>query len=78
MTVSHLRFSENPIHSTYLINSANFIACHHFHYLETFDILKDAEHGATFLLNAPFKTEEVWHHIPYKIQNEIKEKQLKF
>jgi pyruvate-ferredoxin/flavodoxin oxidoreductase len=78
LTVSHLRFSENPIHSTYLINSANFIACHHFHYLEIFDILKDAEHGATFLLNAPFKTEEVWHHIPYKIQNEIKEKQLKF
>ena len=78
LTVSHLRFSDHAINSTYLINSANFIACHHFHYLETFDILKDAQHGATFLLNAPFKTEEVWHHLPHKIQSEIIEKQLKF
>ena len=42
LTVSHLRFSENPIHSTYLINSANFIACHHFNYLKKYDVLKDA------------------------------------
>ena len=57
LTTSHLRFSENPIQSTYLINSANFIACHHFNYLEKYDILKDAEHGAIFLLNAPFATD---------------------
>ena len=60
LTVSHLRFSENPIHSTYLINSANFIACHHFNYLKKYDVLKDAEEGATFLLNAPYTKEEVW------------------
>jgi pyruvate-ferredoxin/flavodoxin oxidoreductase len=77
LTVSHLRFSDHPIGSSYLINSANFVACHHFHYLETYDILKDVEHGATFLLNAPFNTEEVWQHIPYTIQKEIVEKQLK-
>ena len=77
LTVSHLRFSDHPIGSTYLINSANFVACHHFHYLESYDILKDVQKGATFLLNAPFKTEEVWHHLPYKIQSEIIEKELK-
>ncbi|MBC7688743.1 MAG: pyruvate:ferredoxin (flavodoxin) oxidoreductase, partial [Aquabacterium sp.] len=77
LTVSHLRFSDQPIRSTYLINSANFIACHHFQYLEKYDILKDAQHGATFLLNAPFATEGVWHHLPRKIQEEIIEKQLK-
>lgn len=77
LTVSHLRFSEKPIQSTYLINSANFIACHHFQYLEKYDILKDAQHGATFLLNAPFANEEVWHNLPRTIQEEIKEKQLK-
>lgn len=77
LTVSHLRFSENPIHSTYLINSANFIACHHFHYLEKYDILKDAEQGATFLLNAPFATEDVWNNLPKKIQEEIIAKELK-
>ncbi len=78
LTVSHLRFSENPIRSTYLVNSANFIACHHFNYLEKYDVLKDAEEGATFLLNAPYPTEDVWGHLPKKIQEEIIHKQLKF
>lgn len=78
LTTSHLRFSEQPIQSTYLINSANFIACHHFNYLEKYDILKDAEKGAIFLLNAPFTTDQVWRYLPKKIQEEIIHKQLKF
>ena len=77
LTVSHLRFSKKPIRSTYLINSANFVACHHFHYLEKYDILKDVQHGATFLLNAPFANEELWGNLPKKIQEEIIEKQLR-
>ncbi|MDE3251685.1 MAG: pyruvate:ferredoxin (flavodoxin) oxidoreductase [Bacteroidota bacterium] len=77
LTVSHLRFSHQPIRSTYLINSANFIACHHFQYLEKYDILKDAEKGATFLLNAPYAEEDVWYQLPHTIQQEIKEKELK-
>ena len=77
LTVSHLRFSDMPIRSTYLINSANFIACHHFQYLEKYDILKDAEKGATFLLNAPFETTDVWKNLPKRIQEEIIHKQLK-
>ncbi len=78
LTVSHLRFGKNPIRSTYLIDSANFIACHHFHHLEQYDILKHAEEGATFLLNAPYGKTEVWDHLPAKIQEEIISKQLKF
>lgn len=78
LTVSHLRFGRNPIHSTYLINSANFIACHHFNYLQKYDVLKDAADGATFLLNAPYPHEEVWNILPAKIQEEIKLKKLKF
>ena len=77
LTVSHLRFSEKSIQSTYLVNSANFIACHHFHYLEKYDILKDAEEGAIFLLNSPFNKEDVWNNLPYKIQEEIIRKRLK-
>jgi pyruvate-ferredoxin/flavodoxin oxidoreductase len=77
LTVSHLRFSDHPIASTYLVNSANFIACHHFHYLEIFDVLKDVEKGATFLLNTPYNNEQTWQHIPQKVQQEIKDKQLK-
>lgn len=77
LTVSHLRFSKKPIRSTYLINSANFVACHHFQYLEKYDLLKDAQHGATFLLNVPFDNEDVWYNLPQKIQEEIIEKKLK-
>lgn len=78
LTVSHLRFGEKPIRSTYLINSANFVACHHFNYLTKYDLLKDAEYGATFLLNAPYEKAEVWDKLPRKIQEEIVHKQLKF
>jgi pyruvate-ferredoxin/flavodoxin oxidoreductase len=78
LTVSHLRFSENPIRSSYLINSANFIGCHHFNYLKKYDVLKDAVEGATFLLNAPYPTEEIWQQLPKKIQEEIIHKKLNF
>ena len=78
LTVSHLRFGKEPIQSTYLINSANFVACHHFNYLMKYDILKDAKHGATFLLNAPYTKDEIWEKLPKKIQEEIIHKQLKF
>ncbi|MDP4261045.1 MAG: pyruvate:ferredoxin (flavodoxin) oxidoreductase [Bacteroidota bacterium] len=78
LTVSHLRFSDHPIQSTYLINSANFVACHHFNYLKKYDVLKYAEEGATFLLNAPYLVEEIWDQLPKKIQQEIVHKKLKF
>lgn len=78
LTVSHLRFGKKPISSTYLVSSANFVACHHFNYLSKFDILKDAEPGATFLLNAPYDKDEVWFKLPKKIQEEIFRKNLKF
>jgi pyruvate-ferredoxin/flavodoxin oxidoreductase len=78
LTVSHLRFSNHPIRSTYLINSANFVACHHFNYLKKYDVLRYAEEGATFLLNVPYPAEEVWDQLPKKIQEEIIHKKLKF
>ncbi len=78
LTVSHLRFGDKPIESTYLVQSANFIACHQFNYLEKFDVLENAEEGAVFLLNAPYSKDEVWSHIPHKIQNEIISKKIQF
>lgn len=78
LTVSHLRFSKHPIQSTYLVDSANFVACHHFNYLKKYDVLKYAEDGATFLLNAPYSVDEVWAQLPRKIQEEIVHKKLKF
>jgi pyruvate-ferredoxin/flavodoxin oxidoreductase len=78
ITVSHLRFGPNPIHSTYLVDKANFVACHQFGFLETYDMLKNAVPGATFLLNSPYGKEEVWDTLPREVQKQIIDKNLKF
>ena len=78
VTVSHLRFSPQPIRSTYLVERANFVACHQFHFLERIDVLKAAEPGATFLLNSPFGPNEVWDRLPREVQQQIIDKRLKF
>lgn len=77
-TTSHLRFGPKPIRSSYLIRSANFIACHQFSFLERMNILEAAAPGATFLLNSPFGPDEVWEHLPRSLQQQILDKQLKF
>lgn len=78
VTTSHLRFGKQPIHSTYLINQANFVACHQFVFLEKYDMLRNAIAGSTFLLNAPYGPDEVWDQIPRKVQQDIIDKKLKF
>ena len=78
MTTSHLRFGKDPIKSSYLIERANFIACHQSVFLEKFDILKHAEDGATFLLNSPFSKDIVFSKLPLRVQEEIIEKKLRF
>jgi pyruvate-ferredoxin/flavodoxin oxidoreductase len=77
-TTSHLRFGPNPIHSTYLITSANFVACHQWFFLEKFDVLKAAIPGATFLLNSIYGPGEVWDRLPRHIQEQIIAKKIKF
>ena len=77
VTTSHLRFSKKPIRSTYLISSANFIACHQFGFMERLDVLKAADPGSVFLLNSPFGPDEVWDNLPRTAQRVIVEKKLK-
>ncbi|MEH2136578.1 pyruvate:ferredoxin (flavodoxin) oxidoreductase [Nostoc sp.] len=77
MTVSHLRFGKEPIRSTYLIDQANFIGCHHWGFLERIDILKAAIPGATLLLNSPYDPDSVWENLPLKVQQQIIDKHLK-
>jgi pyruvate-ferredoxin/flavodoxin oxidoreductase len=78
VTVSHLRFGPRPIRQTCQVSSANFVACHQFVFLEQFDMLENAEPGATFLLNAPYGPSEVWDKLPRKVQQQIIDKNLKF
>ncbi|MGA1995038.1 MAG: pyruvate:ferredoxin (flavodoxin) oxidoreductase, partial [Bryobacteraceae bacterium] len=78
ITISHLRFGPKPLHSSYLITKASFVACHQFSFLERIDVLKFAEKGATFLLNSSYGPEEIWDHLPLTVQRQILDKQLKF
>ncbi len=77
-TISHLRFGPDPIYSSYLINNANFIACHQYNFIEKYDILAKAKKGGTFLLNSPYSNEEIWDKLPKLMQEEIIEKKLNF
>ncbi|MFQ5942483.1 MAG: pyruvate:ferredoxin (flavodoxin) oxidoreductase [Anaerolineales bacterium] len=77
-TVSHLRFGPRPFHAPYLIQSADFVACHQFDFIEEFDVLHLAKPGATFLLNSPYGPDEIWDHLPRSVQQSILDKQLRF
>ena len=77
-TVSHLRFGPAPIRSTYLVQSANFVGCHQFNFLEKTDVLKYAAPKAVFLLNSQYSPTESWDRLPRKVQQQIIDKQLKF
>jgi len=76
-TTSHLRFGPKEIKATYLINKANFIACHQQVFLEKMDMLRDATMGATFLLNTKVPKEQVWDSLPEKVQRDLIEKKMK-
>ncbi|MBU7582173.1 MAG: pyruvate:ferredoxin (flavodoxin) oxidoreductase [Nostoc sp. TH1S01] len=78
VTVSHLRFGSQPIHSTYLISQANFVACHQWGFLEQFDMLAHIIPGGTYLLNSPYNVEDIWQKLPRLVQTQIIEKQLQF
>ena len=77
-TISHLRFGPNPIHSTYLIDKADFIASHQFNFIEKYNMLTDLKKGGTFLLNSPYSKDEIWNELPKKLQKEIIEKEANF
>ena len=77
VTVSHLRFGPDEIRSTYLVNRANFIACHQWSFVEKYDMLASAVKGATFLLNSPYSKDEVWGQLPKEVQQQIIDKEIK-
>jgi pyruvate-ferredoxin/flavodoxin oxidoreductase len=78
MTVSHLRFGPQPIRSSYLVSSANFVACHQPVFLGRYDMLRALVAGGTFLLNTPHLAEEIWSKLPAPVQKSLLEKNAKF
>ena len=78
VTVSHLRFGPEQIRSSYLVTSANFVACHQSSFLEKYEMLDAAAPGAVFLLNSPYAPEDVWEQLPAEVQAEILNRKLRF
>ena len=79
VTISHLRFGDNPIKSPYYITKADFVACHNPSYIvKGFKIVNDVKPGGTFLLSCQWTPEEVEHHLPAEAKKYIADNDIKF
>jgi pyruvate-ferredoxin/flavodoxin oxidoreductase len=78
VTISHLRFGKNPIQSTYLIDTADYIACHKSSYVDIYNVLEGIKDGGTFVLNSSWSPEEMEERLPADMRRTIARKKLKF
>ncbi len=78
VTISHLRFGKTPIKSTYLINKADFVACHNQSYIDKYDMVSDIKPGGTFLFNTIWNDEELEANLPGQVKRYIAENNIKF
>ncbi|MBQ8321288.1 MAG: pyruvate:ferredoxin (flavodoxin) oxidoreductase [Clostridia bacterium] len=78
ITISHLRFGDSPIKSSYYINKADFVACHNNAYLNKYDMISDVKPGGTFLLDCPWTDEELEAHLPASVKSYIAKNNVKF
>ena len=78
LTVSHLRFGDKPIKSTYYISQADFVACHNPSYIDKYDIVEDLKKGGSFLLNCPWDLEELERRLPGKMKRYIAQNDIHF
>ncbi len=78
VTMSHLRFGKKPIKSTYLLDEADYIACHKPAYLTQYDVLEGLKKGGTFLLNCVWTPEELEEHLPANVKKYLAENEIEF
>ena len=78
LTVSHLRFGNTPIKSTYYISKADFVACHNPSYVDKYDIVDDLKEGGSFLLNCPWDVEELSKRLPGKMKKILADRKINF
>ncbi len=74
LTVSHLRVSEHPIRSAYLVEKADFIGCHQLQFIDKYAMVEHLKPGGLFLLNTPYEPEEVWERLPQEVQSQLRAK----
>lgn len=78
VTISHLRFGDNPIQSAYLVNKADFVACHNETYVRKYNMVQDVKDGGIFLLNCTWKQEELEDRLPGQVKRYIAEHDIQF
>ena len=78
LTISHLRFGDEPIRSTYYVKQADFVACHNSAYIYKYDMVQDVKPGGFFLLNCVWNDEELDKHLPGKVKRYIARNNIKF
>ena len=78
LTISHLRASNQPINSPYLVQQANYLGCHNAHYLHKYDVVKQLKHGGIFVLNSQWDKEQILTHLPKKVKKAIAQKEVQF
>jgi len=78
ITISHLRFGDSPIKSSYYINKADFVACHNNAYLNKYDMISDVKPGGTFLLDCQWSDDELDAHLPASVKSYIAKNNVKF
>ena len=78
ITISHLRFGNKPIKSTYYINQADFVACHNPSYVHKYDMVQDLKKGGSFLLNCPWSESELNDRLPDKMKKYIADNDINF
>jgi len=77
LTVSHLRVSEKPINSAYLVDKADFVGCHQLQFIDKYRMAEQLKPGGIFLLNTPYSAEDVWDRLPQEVQAELNKKQAR-
>ncbi|MDR3434738.1 MAG: pyruvate:ferredoxin (flavodoxin) oxidoreductase [Rouxiella aceris] len=78
LTVSHLRVSEKPIQSAYLVSQAHFVACHQWQFIDMYQMAERLRPQGIFLLNTPFSAEEVWQRLPLEVQSVLRQREARF
>ena len=77
-TVSHLRFGKSPISSTYLVNQADYVACHKATYVNEYDVLEGIKDGGVFVLNSAWNMEDLEKHLPASMKRTLARKKIRF
>ncbi|WP_058910230.1 pyruvate:ferredoxin (flavodoxin) oxidoreductase [Entomohabitans teleogrylli] len=77
LTVSHLRISEHPINSAYLVDQADFVGCHQLQFIDKYPMAERLKPGGIFLLNTPYAPDEVWSRLPQEVQGELNNRQAR-